>query len=203
MKYFVHDTAVVEEGAVVGDGTKIWHHAHVRSGAKIGKNCVLGKSVYVDKGVVIGDNVKLENRVSVFQGVTIEDDVFIGPHTTFTNDRYPRAFNKDWEIVRTYVEKGASIGAGAVIVCGVRLGKYCMVGAGAVVTKDVPPFTLVLGVPARIVGFVCYCGKPLKEIVREDEKEVVFRCSDPKCGREVHIPKETYNLVRKDDTKEG
>ncbi|MHA1505923.1 MAG: acyltransferase [Candidatus Asgardarchaeia archaeon] len=197
MKYFVHDTAIVEEGALIGEGTRIWHHAHVRSGAKIGKNCVLGKSVYVDKGVVIGDNVKLENRVSVFQGVTIEDDVFVGPHTTFTNDMYPRAFSKDWEVVKTYVGRGASIGAGAVIVCGVRLGKYCMVGAGAVVTKDVPPFALVLGVPARIVGFVCYCGKPLKDIVRENEKEVVFRCSDLKCGREVSIPKETYNLVRR------
>jgi len=194
-KYFVHPTAIVEEDTEIGEGTKIWHHAHVRKGAKIGKNCVLGKDVYVDTNVVIGNNVKLENRVSVFRGVTIEDDVFVGPHATFTNDLYPRAFSTNWEIVPTYVKKGASIGAGAVIICGITLGEYSMVAAGAVVTKDVPPFGLVMGVPARLKGFVCYCGKPVKKVIREDDKYVVLKCEDSKCGKEIKVDKKIYKSV--------
>ncbi|MGQ4832817.1 MAG: acyltransferase [Candidatus Asgardarchaeia archaeon] len=195
--YFVHETAIVEDGAEIGEGTRIWHHAHVRKGAKIGKNCILGKDVYVDTNVQIGNNVKLENRVSVFHGVTIEDDVFVGPHATFTNDLYPRAFNTDWEVTPTLVKKGASIGAGSVIICGVTLGEYSMVAAGAVVTKDVPPFGLVMGVPARLKGFVCYCGRPLKKVIGEDEKYVIFKCENPKCGKEIKIEKEWYNKVYK------
>ena len=196
--YFVHETAIVEEGAKIGEGTRIWHHAHVRKGAKIGKNCTLGKDVYVDTNVTIGNNVKLENRVSVFHGVTIEDDVFVGPHATFTNDLYPRAFNTDWEVTPTLVKKGASIGAGAVVVCGVTLGEYSMVAAGAVVTKDVPPFGLVMGVPARLKGFVCYCGRPLKKVIREEENYVIFKCENPKCGKEVKIEKKWYDKVYKE-----
>jgi len=189
-KFFIHPTAIVEEGAVIGENTRIWHHVHVRKNAKIGKNCNLGKDVYVDVGVKIGDNVKLENRVSVFRGVRIEDDVFVGPHATFTNDLYPRAFSTDWEVVPTVVKQGASIGAGAVIVCGVTIGKYAMVAAGAVVTKDVPDFGLVMGVPAKLRGFVCYCGRPLDKPVEANEKEVVFKCKH--CGKEVRIPREVY-----------
>ena len=192
-KYFVHPTAIVEENVEVGEGTRIWHHAHVRKGAKIGKNCNFGKDVYVDTDVRIGNNVKLENRVSVFHGVTIEDDVFVGPHATFTNDMYPRAFLSEWEVVPTLVKKGASIGAGAVIVCGITLGEYSMVAAGAVVTKDVPPFGLVMGVPARLKGFVCYCGHPLKTIVEKNETSVKYKCD--KCGKVVEILMEDYKKL--------
>jgi len=194
---YIHPTAIVEEGAEIGEGTKIWHHVHVRKGAKIGKNCILGKDVYIDQDVVIGNGVKLQNRVSVYHGVTIEDDVFVGPHATFTNDMYPRALNKEWKGVKTLVKKGASIGAGAVIVCDTVIGEYAMVGAGAVVTKDVPPFGLVLGVPAKLKGFVCYCGFPLKKKISEDENTVTLKCEQPNCGKEVKIPKELYYQVHK------
>lgn len=189
-KYFVHPTAVIEDNVAIGEGTRIWHFVHVRRGARIGRNCNIGKGVYIDTGVEIGDNVKIQNFVSVYRGVRIEDDVFIGPHATFTNDLYPRSFNEDWQVVPTLVKKGASIGANATIVCGVTIGEYAMVGAGAVVTKDVPPHGLVVGNPARLVGFVCYCGRPLRKIVKRDEKGVVYRCEH--CGREVRIPWEHY-----------
>ncbi|MDN5319806.1 MAG: UDP-2-acetamido-3-amino-2,3-dideoxy-glucuronate N-acetyltransferase [Thermococcaceae archaeon] len=189
-KYFVHPTAVVEEGAEIGEGTRIWHFAHIRKGAKIGKNCNIGKDVYIDVGVEIGNNVKIQNGVSVYRGVKVEDDVFLGPHMTFTNDLYPRAFNENWELVSTLVKKGASIGAHATIVCGVTIGEYAMIGAGAVVTKDVPPFGLVFGNPARLRGFVCYCGRPLREKIGEDEDNIIFKCSH--CGKEVRIRKEDY-----------
>ncbi|NJF25185.1 acyltransferase [Thermococcus sp. Bubb.Bath] len=189
-KYFAHPLAVVEEGAEIGEGTRIWHFAHIRKGSKIGKNCNIGKDVYVDADVEIGNNVKIQNGVSVYHGVKVEDDVFLGPHMTFTNDMYPRAFNQDWEVVPTLVKKGASIGAHATIVCGTTIGEYAMVGAGSVVTKDVPPFGLVYGNPARLRGFVCYCGRPLKEKIGEDEEGIIFKCSH--CGREVKIKKEDY-----------
>lgn len=190
-KVFIHPTAVVEDGAVIGEGTRIWHFVHVRKGARVGKNCNIGKGVYIDADVKIGNNVKIQNFVSVYKGVEIEDDVFVGPHATFTNDLYPRAFNEDWELVKTLVKKGASIGANATIVCGVTVGEYAMVAAGAVVTKDVPDFGLVMGVPAKLRGFVCYCGRPLKKIVREEEDHVVFVCEH--CGREVRINRDDYN----------
>lgn len=195
-KYFVHPLAVVEENVQIGEGTRIWHFAHVRKGAKIGKNCNIGKDVYIDVDVEIGNNVKIQNGVSVYHGVKVEDDVFLGPHMTFTNDLYPRAFNQDWELVPTLVKKGASIGAHATIVCGVTIGEYAMVGAGAVVTKDVPPFGLVYGNPARLKGFVCYCGRKLREKVGEDENYVIFKCSH--CGKEVKIRKEDYEKYLKE-----
>jgi len=191
-KIFVHPTAEVSTEAEIGEGTKIWHQAQVREGVKIGKNCILGKSVYVDKNVKIGNNVKLENRVSVYQGVTIEDDVFVGPHVTFTNDLYPRAFVRDWKIVPTLVRKGASIGAGSVILCGVTIGEYAMIGAGSVVTKDVPAHALVYGNPARIKGFVCRCGKKLKEKER-NKNFVLMSCEH--CKSEYKIPIEDFNKM--------
>ena len=132
---FIHEKAVVDDGAQIGEGTRIWHFAHVRSSAKVGKHCNIGKGVYIDADVTIGNNVKIQNGVSVYHGVTIEDDVFCGPHMTFTNDMYPRAFGDSFEVSKTLVKKGASIGAHAVIVCDTTLGEYCMVGSGAVVTK--------------------------------------------------------------------
>jgi len=189
-EYYVHPTAIVEGDVKIGKNTRIWHFVHVRRGARIGENCNIGKGVYIDKDVEIGNNVKIQNFVSVYHGVKIEDDVFIGPHATFTNDLYPRSFNEDWELVPTLVKKGASIGANATIVCGIVIGEYAMIGAGAVVTKDVPPFGLVYGNPARLKGFVCYCGRKLSEIVKETESEVIFRCSH--CGKEVAIKREIY-----------
>lgn len=193
-KFYVHPTAVIEEDVEIGEGTKIWHFVHVRRGARIGRGCNIGKDVYIDAGVRIGNNVKIQNFVSVYRGVTLEDDVFVGPHATFTNDIYPRSFSMDWEVIPTVVRRGASIGANATIVCGVTIGEYAMVGAGAVVTKDVPPHGLVVGNPARLVGFVCFCGKPLRdeEKVREGEV-VVYKCG--KCGRLVEIPLEHHRLV--------
>ena len=184
MKYYAHPTAIVESDSI-GEGTKIWHFVHIREGAKIGKNCNIGKGVYIDRDVEIGNNVKIQNFVSIYKGVKIEDDVFIGPSATFTNDLYPRAFSwYDDKIVPTLVKRGASIGANSTILCGVTIGEYAMVGAGSVVTKDVPPFALVYGNPAVLKGFVCYCGMKLERVVEEDDKKVIYRCS---CGRELEI----------------
>ncbi len=185
MSYFAHPTAVVESSDI-GEGTRIWHFAHVRSGSKIGKNCNIGKSVYVDIGAEIGDNVKIQNFVSVYKGVVIEDDVFVGPSATFTNDLYPRAFiwNED-HVAPTCVRKGASIGANSTIICGTTIGEYAMIGAGSVVARDVPAFALVLGNPAEFRGWVCYCGRKLQKVQRENEDGAIYRCNA--CGREAEI----------------
>jgi len=186
MAYFKHPTAVVESDNI-GEGTKIWHFAHVREKAKIGKSCVIGKSVYVDVDVEIGNGVKIQNFVSVYKGVEIEDEVLIGPSVTFTNDLYPRAFSwSDDKIISTMVKKGASIGANSTIVCGVAIGEYAMIGAGSVVTRDVPPFGLVYGNPGELKGFVCYCGRKLSKTIREDNEKIVYECE---CGKEVEIKK--------------
>lgn len=163
MSYFKHESSYVDEGAEVGDGTKIWHFCHIMSGAKIGKNCSLGQNVNVGGSAVIGDGVKIQNNVSVYDGVTVEDGVFLGPSMTFTNVVNPRAFveRKD-EYRRTLLRKGCSVGANATIVCGVTIGEYAMVGAGSVVTRDVPPYALVYGNPARIHGKVDEAGNKIK-----------------------------------------
>ena len=153
---FIHPSAEVHGRAVIGDGTKIWNQVQVREDVTIGEECILSKDVYVDAGVTIGNNCKIQNGVSVYCGVTLEDDVFIGPHATLTNDKVPRAFNRDWKIVPTLIKKGASIGANATIVCGVTIGEYAMIAAGSVVTKDVEPYSLVVGIPAR---HRCYIDK--------------------------------------------
>jgi len=181
---FKHSTAIVESEEI-GEATKIWHFAHIREGAKIGRDCNIGKSVYIDAGVGIGNNVKIQNFVSVYKGVTIEDDVFIGPAVTFTNDLYPRAFiwNED-KIVYTTVKKGVSIGANSTIVSGVTIGEYAMIGAGSIVTRDVVPFGLVYGNPAKLKGFVCLCGKKLETIIEEREDMLVYECA---CGETIEI----------------
>jgi len=165
----IHPTAEIEVGAIIGEGTRIWHHCHVRTAAKIGAECNLGYGVYVDAGVVIGNRCKLQNRVSVYHGVTIEDGVFVGPHVTFTNDKHPRAIDPDgrplteadWRPLPTLVQEGASIGAAAVILPGLTIGRWAMVAAGAVVSRDVPNHGLVAGNPARLNGYVCSCGRTL------------------------------------------
>jgi UDP-2-acetamido-3-amino-2,3-dideoxy-glucuronate N-acetyltransferase len=159
-----HPTAVVDEGAIVGAGTRIWHFVHVCSNARIGTNCVLGQNVYVGPGVEIGDGVKIQNNVSIYEGVVVEADVFLGPSAVFTNVRNPRAHvDRRDEFQQTQVRRGATVGANATIVCGVELGEYCFVGAGAVVTRDVPAYALVLGNPARHAGWVCACGERLAD----------------------------------------
>ncbi|MEE9197534.1 MAG: DapH/DapD/GlmU-related protein [bacterium] len=170
----IHETADVSEEAEVGDGTYVWNQAQIREGARVGRNCRLGKDVYVDKNVIVGDNCKIQNGATLYDGVTLEDEVFVGPHVVFTNDRYPRAQPDDWAIVPTLVRKGASIGANATILCGITIGSYAVVGAGAVLTRDVPDHALFLGNPARQRGYVCHCGRPLDENLycAYDEKEV-------------------------------
>lgn len=159
---FVHPTAEVDPDAVVGAGTSIWNWSKVREGARIGPGCRVGQGVYIDHGVVVGEGCKIQNGVSVYAGVVLGDRVFVGPSATFTNDRVPRAGSgDDWEVVPTVVGDDASVGANATIVCGVELGRACMVGAGAVVTGDVPPFALVVGVPARVVDYVDLQGHRL------------------------------------------
>ena len=160
--FWAHATAIVDQPATIGDNTKIWHFAHVMSGAKIGSGCSLGQNVYVGARAVIGNGCKIQNNVSVYDEVYLDDDVFVGPSAVFTNVVNPRAFvvRKD-EYRRTDVERGASIGANATIVCGHRVGAYAFVAAGAVVTKDVAPYALVAGVPARRIGWICKCGERL------------------------------------------
>ncbi|OLS32576.1 MAG: dTDP-3-amino-3,6-dideoxy-alpha-D-galactopyranose 3-N-acetyltransferase [Candidatus Heimdallarchaeota archaeon AB_125] len=181
--YFVHPTAFIEDDVKIGDGTKIWHQVQVRKGAAIGKNCIFGKSVFIDFEVTIGDNVKIQNFVSVYHGVTLEDDVFVGPHVCFTNDLLPRAANPDWELVPTLVKKGASIGANATVVCGITIGEYSMIGAGSLVSKDVPAHGLVFGNPARLKGYVCYCGNILKRSNEPLPYFITLTCE--KCNKQI------------------
>ena len=151
---FIHSSANIDDSSKIGEGTKIWINVQVRENAEIGKNCIISKDVYIDCNVSIGDNCKIQNSVSIYDGVEISSDVFVGPNACFTNDKVPRAFNKDWKISKTIVEQGASLGANSTMICGVRSGEYAMIGAGAVVTKDVLPYTLVIGNPAREYGKV-------------------------------------------------
>lgn len=186
---FVHDSAFVDPGAVLGEGTKVWHFSHVNPKAVIGKKCVLGQNVVVMNNVTIGDYCKIQNNVSVYEGVVLEDYVFCGPSMVFTNVliprcEYPRASSEHY--LPTIVKRGASIGANATIVCGVTLGERCLIAAGAVVTKDVPAYALMAGVPARQIGWACADGTPvfLKELeTAEGVDAMIDRCGDQ--GREM------------------
>lgn len=163
MSFFKHESSYVDEGAVIGDGTKIWHFSHVMSGAQIGLNCSIGQNVNVAARAIIGNGVKIQNNVSVYDDVIIEDGVFCGPSCVFTNVINPRAFiERKNEYKKTIVKKGASIGANATIVCGVTIGEYALIGAGSVVTKDVPAYSLVYGIPARVMGRVDMDGNIVK-----------------------------------------
>jgi UDP-2-acetamido-3-amino-2,3-dideoxy-glucuronate N-acetyltransferase len=191
---YIHPSANVSPEAVLGEGTRVWHEAQVREGAVIGRNCILGKGSYVDFGVRIGDNVKIQNYANVYHGVTLESGVFVGPHVVLTNDRLPRAINPDgslkggddWELGLVLVKEGASLGAGAIIVAGVTIGRFAMVGAGAVVTHDVPDHGLAFGNPARLMGYVCACGHKMAEA--GEQGSGTWRC--PVCGREIEVKRD-------------
>ncbi len=181
----VHPTADVAPDAVIGPGTSIWNQAQVREGARIGASCVIGKNVYVDAGVLIGDRCKVQNNVSLFHGVTLEDGVFVGPHVCFTNDRVPRAVNRDgspktdadWEVSPILVRTGAALGANSTILPGITIGRWALIGAGSVVTRNVADHELVAGNPARRIGSACACGAPLR-----DDDGRAFRGACPSCG---------------------
>jgi UDP-2-acetamido-3-amino-2,3-dideoxy-glucuronate N-acetyltransferase len=162
--YFVHETAIVDEPCEIGAGTHVWHFCHIMAGSRVGARCNLGQNVYVDRDVVIGDGCKVQNNVSVYKGVTLEDDVICGPSVVFTNVMNPRAFiERKHEFRNTLIRRGATLGANSTIVCGVTVGEYALVGAGAVVTRDVPAYALIYGVPTRQAGWVCRCGVTLPE----------------------------------------
>jgi UDP-2-acetamido-3-amino-2,3-dideoxy-glucuronate N-acetyltransferase len=201
MAYFAHPTAVIDDGCIIGEESKIWHFSHIMSGAVIGASCNIGQNVMVASGVVLGRNVKVQNNVSIYTGVTCEDDVFLGPSCVFTNVINPRsAVNRKNEFVPTFVGRGATIGANATVICGHRIGKFALVGAGAVVTKDVPDFALVMGNPARQRGWVSKMGHKLQfdtnqiaqcpqggesyRLVQAEGSNIVV-AEDPKC---IHLP---------------
>src|SRR5215472_3541355 len=175
---YIHPSADVSPKAFIGAGTRIWGQVQVREYAHIGEMCNVGKGVYIDTNVHIGSCVKIQNYTSVFEGVTLEDGVFVGPHVCFTNDMFPRAITMDgqlksgddWQITPTVVGYGASIGGGSVIRCGITIGQFALVGAGSVVTRDVPPHSLVFGSPARLHGYVCHCGHPLTRLELDAEQ---------------------------------
>lgn len=178
MTYFVHESSFIDDDVLIGESTKIWHYCHIHKGAKIGKKCLLGQNVNISNNVIIGNGVKIQNNVSVYEGVELEDYVFCGPSMVFTNDltprsKYPKGPKK---YKRTLVKYGASIGANATIVCGNIIGEWAMIASGAVVTKDVTAYALMVGVPAKQIGWVCECGAPLKEN---------FKCSE--CRREYTL----------------
>jgi len=189
--YFAHESACIDEGCTIGAGTRIWHFSHIMPGSTIGRKCNIGQNVVVSPDCVIGDNVKIQNNVSIYTGVILEDDVFCGPSMVFTNVINPRSHvERKNEYRKTLVKKGATIGANSTIVCGYTLGRYCFIGAGAVVTRDVPDFGLVVGNPGRLRGYVCMCGDKLA-FGEPQGDTATAECSA--CGR--HFQKQADNVT--------
>ncbi len=173
---YVHPTAIVEAGAVLGRGVKVWHFGHVRSGAVLKDWVSLGKDVYVDSGVTIGQYSRIQNSVSIYEGVHLSDWCFVGPHVAFTNDLAPRARKRSWTKTPTFIQDGASLGAGAVVCCGLTIGAFSMIGAGAIVTRHIPAFHLALGNPARVVGGICACGETIHSVGSNLYEEALRPC---------------------------
>ncbi len=164
MAFFKHDQAIVADDALIGDDTRVWAFSNIQGGVKVGRECNICDGCFLETGSFVGDYVTIKNNVALFDGVIVEDDVFIGAFTAFINDRYPRSHQgDDWSLEKTLVKKGATLGANSTIMCGVTIGEYAVVGAGAVVTKDISPYTIVCGNPGRVAGFACMCGRPLKK----------------------------------------
>ena len=186
--YFVHSTAVVDEGAEIGAGTKIWHFTHIMPGVRIGENCIISQNVFIGSGVILGDNIKVQNNVSIYDGVILEDDVFCGPSMVFTNVFNPRSFiSRKKEFRKTLVKRGATIGANVTVVCGNTIGQYAFIGAGSVVTKDVPDHALVYGNPGKVKGWVCQCAE---EISFRSEKAI---CTA--CGKRYRMDSQGVRLI--------
>lgn len=189
--YFVHESSYVDEGCEIGEGTKVWHFSHIMKGCKIGRNCNIGQNVVVSPGVILGDGCKVQNNVSIYTGVVCEEGVFLGPSCVFTNVVNPRAFiERKSEYRKTILKEGASVGANATIVCGHGVGRCAFVGAGAVVTKDVPDYAMVYGCPAEIQGYVCRCGEQIEFSN--------LRATCPACGKQ-YLMKETDHTVKEVD----
>jgi UDP-2-acetamido-3-amino-2,3-dideoxy-glucuronate N-acetyltransferase len=199
--YFVHATAIVDDGAQIGAGTKVWHFSHVSKTARLGRKCILGQNVFVDNGVTVGDNVKIQNNVSLYTGVAVGDHCFLGPSCVFTNVTTPRsAFPRTdpaIDYVSTRLETGASVGANATIRCGVTLGRWCLIGSGAVVTKDVKPHAIMTGVPAKQAGWACLCGDVLERSAGTEAGATGhWVCRDSRCNREYSVDVDQVMLVR-------
>jgi UDP-2-acetamido-3-amino-2,3-dideoxy-glucuronate N-acetyltransferase len=192
MNHQIHETAVIDEGASIGEGTRVWHWTHVCSGAKIGQGCSIGQNVFVGNNVSIGKNVKIQNNVSVYDNVTLEDDVFCGPSMVFTNVYNPRsAISRKDEYRDTHVKQGATLGANCTIICGVTIGRYAFIGAGAVVNKDVNDFALIIGVPGRQVGWMSRYGERLELPVQGDNVDAVC----PNTGEKYILDGDTCRLA--------
>jgi UDP-2-acetamido-3-amino-2,3-dideoxy-glucuronate N-acetyltransferase len=197
-RYYLHESSVVDEGAEIGSGTKIWHFCHVMAGAKIGDKCILGQNVFVASGTVIGNNVKIQNNVSIYTGVILENDVFLGPSMVFTNVINPRShIERKNEYQTTLIKQGATIGANATILCGITIGEYAFIGAGAVVTRNVPAYSLMFGNPARIQGWMCQCGVKLR--FQSDEGEEIAGCHV--CGSHYSKRGTVVRLIYEDSIK--
>jgi acetyltransferase-like isoleucine patch superfamily enzyme len=204
MSFYVHPTAEVSPEATIGVETRVWHQAQIRQGAKIGDQCIIGKGVYIDFDVVIGHRCKLQNGVFVYHGATLEEGVFLGPGVMVLNDKNPRAItpdgalksDADWQVSPTYIGYGAGVGGGAIILPGVSVGKWAIIGSGAVVTRNIPDYGLVYGNPARLTGFVCPCGQrlPLAEVSPTDIQDTVnLTCAA--CQRQINLPGAVYHQI--------
>ncbi len=192
--YYVHPSSIIDEPVKIGKGTKIWHFCHVMKGAVIGERCSFGQNVFVGSRVVIGNNVKVQNNVSIYDNVYLEDDVFCGPSMVFTNVVNPRShIIRKHEYLDTIVKRGASIGANATVVCGVTLGRFCFIGAGAVIVKDVPAYALMVGVPARVVGWMCHCGVRLS-LPAASPQEVIANCENCSSSYKL-LPSGTLEVI--------
>lgn len=200
MKKIIHPTSQISSKARIGVGTTIWQYTHVREKVLIGKNCVIGNGVYIDTGVKIGNNVKIQDRVLIYRKATLEDGVFLGPGVILTNDKYPRAINskggiksfEEFNPGKVLIKKGASVGAGSIILTDLTVGKFAMVGAGSIVTENIPDYGLVLGSPANLIGFVCTCGQTLREYKKLTNKVKMF-CIE--CKKYYLIPNSTFKKI--------